>query len=205
MLPPLRNTSQVVRLDEYLEALASARPTPGGGSAAMLVGAAGCALVAMVARICLRSDRYARVHSLARRIVRQADALRTDMLDRRLRDEAAFEAVVKAKGNPRAVQRALRVAAEVPLEGALGCLQLLRTVAQAVSLGNRNLASDTGCAAEFAMAGLAACAYNVRVNHRFLENSAVVAKQRAQLERCEREAAALVAGIRKAARAELAP
>ena len=34
------------------------------------------------------------------------------------------------------------------------------------------LASDVGCAAELASAALAACAYNVRVNHRYMHDEA---------------------------------
>jgi len=195
----------VERFDEYLNALASSDPTPGGGSAAMLVAATGCALLAMVGRICAASQKSRAVHPLAQRVTEHADALRAGMLARRSRDELAFDAVMKAKGDPQEVQRTLFAAAQVPLEGAQDSLELLKLTHEALLLGNKNVISDTGCAAEFAFAALLACAYNVRINHRFMHDTQTIALQRTALELCEREAARTIAEIRKAVGAALAP
>ncbi len=46
-------------LQEYLDELASAQSTPGGGSAAALSGAMGAALASMVARLTLGKANYA--------------------------------------------------------------------------------------------------------------------------------------------------
>jgi len=94
-------------------------------------------------------------------------------------------------------QAALAEAAAVPLEGMRLSLDALHLSAQALAIGNVNLVSDAGSAAEFAHAALLACAYNVRINHRFLKNADLVAAQRAELERYEREATSLTASIRK--------
>jgi formiminotetrahydrofolate cyclodeaminase len=59
--------------ESYLDALASARPVPGGGSAATIVGALGAALVAMAARITCANPRYAPVAEHAREIVDRAE------------------------------------------------------------------------------------------------------------------------------------
>jgi formiminotetrahydrofolate cyclodeaminase len=177
-------------VDEYLTRLASAEAVPGGGSAAMIVAAAGCALVAMVARICGNADLSVR-----------ADALRTRALEQSRRDERAFERVMATRGEER--QAALTEAAEVPLEGMRIALDALHLSANALALGNANLLSDAGCAAEFAHAGLLGCAYNVRINHRFMRDEAVVNAQRAILERYEREATGLTAAIRKGVSAAL--
>ncbi|MCB0238896.1 MAG: cyclodeaminase/cyclohydrolase family protein, partial [Anaerolineae bacterium] len=48
-------------LDNFIDRLASGDPTPGGGSAAAMAGAAGAALVAMVARLTIGRKRYAEV------------------------------------------------------------------------------------------------------------------------------------------------
>lgn len=188
------------RLNEYLTNLASQAPAPGGGSAAMVVGAAGCALVAMVARICASSPKYAPVLPLAQRLVERADALREQMLERKARDEAAFDAVMAARGDKEAMQRALFNAAAVPLEGAQAALETLRLAAESLELRNANLMSDVGCAAEFAYAALASCAYNVRINHKFMKDPGAIASQREALEDCERTGAALLAEIRGALR-----
>lgn len=192
-------------LNTYLTRLASADPTPGGGSAALVVAAFGCALLGMVARIC--SD-----GALAAR----ADTLRADLLHRATLDEAAFRRVVAAQALPRdgepakerrreALQRALADAAAEPLAGAASCLDVLRMAADALQLRNRNLVSDVACAAEFAHAGLLACAYNVRINHRLMKDFTIVSAQRTRLDAYEREGTALIAALRKTAAADLAP
>jgi formiminotetrahydrofolate cyclodeaminase len=172
-------------VDEYLTRLASAEPVPGGGSAAMIVAAAACALVAMVARIAGNGE-----------LAQRADALRARAIEQSRRDERAFARVMQTRGDER--QAALTEAAEVPLEGMQIALDALHLSANALALGNVNLVSDAGCAAEFAHAGLLGCAYNVKINHRFMRDAAKVAAQRATLERYEREATSLASSLRKA-------
>ena len=77
-------------LGEYLQALASAEPTPGGGSAAALVGATGAALIAMTARVALRSKKLVDVHPDAERIANEADALRESFTQAGIADELAY-------------------------------------------------------------------------------------------------------------------
>ena len=172
-------------VDEYLTKLASAEAVPGGGSAAMIVAGAACALVAMVARIAKNDE-----------LAGRADSLRARAIEQSRLDESAFERVMQTRGEER--QAALTQAAEVPLEGMRIALEALHLSANALALGNANLVSDAGCAAEFAHAALLGCAYNVRINHRFMRDAATVASQRAILERYEREATGLTAALRKA-------
>src|SRR5689334_5144943 len=115
----------VEALNEYLTKLASESPVPGGGSAAMTVGAAGAALVAMVARICAVSPKYAPKHDLAARLVQQADSLREALLEHKAADEHAYDAVVAARGDKAAMQAALEQAAAVPLQGTRDALEVL--------------------------------------------------------------------------------
>jgi formiminotetrahydrofolate cyclodeaminase len=201
----------VETLESYLEALASARPTPGGGSAATIVAAAGAALVAMVARITLANEKYAEKRSLAARLVAEADLRRSELLAARRADEAAYERVVAAQALPRAtpeektarteaLQAALAGAAAAPLGSAHLALAVLQLASDAVQLENVHLASDVGCAAEFGAAGLAAAAYNVRVNHAYLRDAALVTRQGEELERLEQRAAELLPEVRAALR-----
>jgi methenyltetrahydrofolate cyclohydrolase len=213
---PARKAPGVETLSEYLTQLAGERPTPGGGSAATMVAAAGASLVAMVARICAANPKYARVHELALELVREADELRDEFLRARERDEAAFDRVVAATALPKgsenekqarrtALEAALTHAAAEPLAAAECALDVLRLATRALELHNSNLISDIGCAAEFARAGLAASAYNVRINHRFMHDASAIETQAHALRRCERHADALLAKIRKAVTAELFP
>jgi formiminotetrahydrofolate cyclodeaminase len=202
------NPTGVETLEHYLASLASDAPVPGGGSAAAIVAASGAALVAMVARICLKNPRYAPQAELARRLVEAADALRSQLEAARERDERAFERVVAAQALPkqtpaeaaarvRTLDAALLAAAEEPLKTANLCLDVVRFAAQCLEIPNKNLVSDLGCAAEFGYAGAVACAYNVRVNHKFLRDPEPAAPQIALLKRYEAQAAQLLAHVRQ--------
>ena len=200
----------------YLTDLASEWPTPGGGSAAIFVAATGAALVAMVARICSTNPKYVEFHDLARLLIAKSDALRLDLLARRERDEAAFDRVVAATALPRStpeekavraesLESALDAAAAEPLAAARQALAVLHLAKDLLTIPNKNLISDVGCAAEFAHSGLIACAYNVRINHRFMKDPSLVAAQAETIARYERESTALLSRIREQVNAALQP
>jgi methenyltetrahydrofolate cyclohydrolase len=198
-----------IPLADYLDALASSAPTPGGGSAACAVGAAGAALVAMVSRITLENAKLESKHEVARSLVAESDTLRSALLVARRADEAAYAAVVAAMGMPKispeekavrtaALQASLRGAAAEPLRCAVLSLATLGLAQRALALENANLVSDLGCAAEFAAAALAAAALNVRVNHAFIRDADYVRAQEAELRRLEREAQPVLENVRLA-------
>ena len=193
--------------DDYLYRLASSAPTPGGGSAAALCGAMGAALVAMVARITRESPKQSKRHPLADACIAEADALRARFLEARTLDENAYGAVVAAMALPRLtddekmartarVQDALAQAAAAPLAAVHLGVQLLALSERALDLENANLASDLGCAADFASAAIGASALNVRVNHKYLKNAELVAQHVRVLDEAERDASAIAARVR---------
>jgi formiminotetrahydrofolate cyclodeaminase len=182
----------VLDFDAYLERLASSDPTPGGGSAAALTGAMAAALLAMVARITLASEKHVSVHALAQRIVHDADLLRNNFVAARPVDEAAYAAVVAAQALPRGtetekrermarLQTALAGAAEAPLGVAGLATATIRLTELTAALGNDHLMSDVDCALRLARAALDASAANVKVNHRFLKNAEVLNAQASRL------------------------
>ncbi|HEV2644457.1 MAG TPA: cyclodeaminase/cyclohydrolase family protein [Candidatus Elarobacter sp.] len=179
-------------IDAYLDRLASADPTPGGGSAATLVGALGAALCAMVARITAGNDRYVSVRAEASAIVAAADMLRERFAAARPLDEAAYERVVAASALPKdgderkrartaALQAALVGAAEAPLAAAGLSAEGVALAERANALGNTHLVSDVECALHFFRAALAASAANVRINHHFIKDPAIVRAQEERL------------------------
>lgn len=209
------NLGRVTSIDGYLERLASAAPAPGGGSAATIVGAAGAALAAMVARICLQNPAYAKHAELAGEIVEKADQLREEFLEARERDETAFRRVVEAQALPKgteaeqaarrdALELALGHAATEPLRAARLSLNVLMLSLRLVEIPNRNLASDVGCAAEFGYAALAASAYNVRINHRFMRDTDAIASHEHQLKNYETEAGSILDTVRSVVHERLA-
>ncbi len=138
------------------------------------------------------SDRHAAVRDEARALAEEADALRERFAAARPVDEAAYEAVVSASGLPRgtdaakrarteAMQRALIGAAEAPLAVAGMCAEGFALAAHANALGNAHLVSDVECAVHFFRAALAASVANVRINHRFIKDAAVIDAQNERL------------------------
>lgn len=196
-------------IDRYFGDLASSEPVPGGGSAAAIVASAGAALVGMVARICANNPKYAAHAVLTQRLIAESDRLLAALASARERDERAFAAAVAAQAMPKgtpeekalrasALQAALLEAAREPLEAAGLARAALNAAVRLLEIGNRHLASDVGCAAEFAYAGLVAYAYNVRVNHRYLTDAGVVARQKQTLQACEAGAAEELGSVRAA-------
>jgi hypothetical protein len=73
-------------IGDYLAALSSGAPTPGGGSAAGLAGALGCSLGAMVCNLTLAKQQDEMISTLARRFTGMAKQL----IELAERDEQAF-------------------------------------------------------------------------------------------------------------------
>jgi glutamate formiminotransferase/formiminotetrahydrofolate cyclodeaminase len=159
----------------FLDALASATPTPGGGSAAAYCGAAGAALVAMVARLTVGRKKYAAVAEQMQAMLTLAEDLRQRLSQAIDGDAAAFNAVMAAFKLPKdtpeqeqarvaAIESAALKAAQVPLEVAGMAVQVMDLAVQAVSLGNQNAISDGATGAGMAQAALTGAGYNVRIN-----------------------------------------
>jgi len=63
-------------LVDFLDALASSAPAPGGGSVAALAGALGAALVSMVCNLTLGKKKYADVQDEIGALVERSEVLR---------------------------------------------------------------------------------------------------------------------------------
>ena len=162
-------------LQEFLGALASEAPTPGGGTAAAVAGAMGAALAGMVATLTLSREKYAQGHDAVRPIGEAAAAARSGLLALARRDAEAYDAVVAARRLPKeseeqkasrssAVAAATRQAAEIPMETARLAVRLLEALPELVEKGNPNAASDAGAAALLLEAATEAALLNVSIN-----------------------------------------
>ena len=164
-----------LKVEDFLAKLASDHPAPGGGSAAALAGAMAGALTCMVARLTLGRERYAASQQQMIRVRERAETLQRRLTALVDEDTLAYQDVMKAYSLPKAaeadialriseIQRALCRAAEVPLEVAEACEELIELAATSAALGNRNEASDAGVAALLAHAGMRGAVLNVRTN-----------------------------------------
>ncbi|HEY3246639.1 MAG TPA: cyclodeaminase/cyclohydrolase family protein [Phycisphaerae bacterium] len=162
----------------FLDRLAAKSPTPGGGGAAALSGAVGCALARMVAgysagksRIGLGGHGDAAVEE---RLAALLPALeRADHMLRQFVDEdaAAYLELVAARRTAKqdpaqqpAYQQAVRLAAAVPLEIAAVASGALDELDASKSLISKYFMSDLGAVAAILHGAVQAAACSVRVN-----------------------------------------
>ncbi len=160
---------------EFLDEVASAAPTPGGGSVSALAGALAAALATMVARLTIGKQKYAEHEARMREAEAQATALRRELFDLVQEDARAYEgfrsASRQSQRTPEEVQlrerslvEAARNATRVPLHTAEACVRALETVLEVASHGNMNAVSDAGVAAWLARSGAEGAALNVKIN-----------------------------------------
>lgn len=191
----------------FLDALAGATPTPGGGSAAAYAGAMAAALLVMVARLTIGKKKYADVEDRMREIERRAESLRRELSAAVAADAAAFDGVIGAYRLPKdtpdsqshraaAIQSATLQAAEVPLVVTQKALELLELAGEAVEHGNINAISDAGSAAALAVASLDGAALNVRINAAALADRWIAADLVRRIDAIEAQADRLRPGIR---------
>ena len=170
----------------FLGDLASKLPTPGGGSAAAIMGAMGAALVAMVCNLTVGKKNYEEVSEEMASLLPRVDDLRTRLLDMVVADVEAFNRVMAAYGLPRetdsdrqerstAIQEALKSATVVPLQCAHACIEVIDLCHVVAGKGNRNVISDAGVAVVAAHAALRSAALNVRVNTGAIRDETFVA------------------------------
>ncbi len=160
---------------DFLDALASKAPTPGGGGAAAYAGALAAALTSMVGELTVGKKRYAEVEGQVRSELRELDVTRGRLVALIDADAAAFAPLAAAYGMPRetpeeqaakdaALQAALVEACEVPLEIMRQCVLVAESCDFMARHGSVMAVSDAGAAAVLAKAALQAASLNVVIN-----------------------------------------
>jgi len=159
----------------FLDEVASSSPAPGGGSVAALSGALGAALTSMVCNLTKAKQGYESVQDEIAEVLEKSEGLRKDLIDLIDKDTDAFNEVMKALKMPKetedqkeerrnAMQTAFKQAAEVPLETARKCVQILDVALIVAEKGNKNSISDAAVSALMAQTGVQAAMLNVRIN-----------------------------------------
>jgi formiminotetrahydrofolate cyclodeaminase len=168
-------------LQKYLDELASAQPTPGGGSAAALSGALGAGLACMVARLTLGKADYAAVQQEITALVERTEDLRARFQQLMQEDIAAYgrlsatfklpRAISEEKAErTRAIQEQLVEAALVPLEVAERAVELVQCCLRIATIGNANVLSDIATGTELASSAANGAAWMVRTNLRAMKD-----------------------------------
>jgi methenyltetrahydrofolate cyclohydrolase len=178
----------------WLDDLASAAPSPGGGAAAAMNAAIGAALISMVCNLTVGKPRYAAHEQTMTEARSRADGFRQEALALAEADARAFDAVVAAYRLPKAaeaeqrarteaIQDALAGAAEVPLRTAALAAEVIELAAGILAGANVNVISDVAVAASSARAALDAAAVNVEVNMAAMRDAAARQELAGQLDK----------------------
>ena len=162
-------------ISAFLDALASAEPTPGGGTAAAVVGAIGTSLLMMVAGL-----PKTRTNADTERVqLSEARAALTGVRQRLLAladdDTSAYNRVVAAyrlakstdaekTARKQAIAEAMRAATEAPLETLRATTEAVKHGRVVAQYGNPSASSDLRVAFEVLEAAAAGASANVEIN-----------------------------------------
>lgn len=185
---------------EFVDAVAAATPTPGGGSVAALTGALAASLAQMAAGLTVGRKRYADVAEQAGRVLDETDAIRRQLVAAIEEDSAAFEGVMAVMRDKSldeetkagALEAATVHAGEVPLRVARLSRDAARLAQMIAAIGNANAATDASVGAIMARAAVQAAGLNVKIN-------GVALKDRARADAWRAEVDALVAEVEQIA------
>jgi len=193
-------------IQKFLDELAGSSSTPGGGSAAAVMGSMGAALVSMVCNLTIGKKNYADVEADMREVLGQSENLRHKLTGMINDDVAAFNRVMAAYGMPKnsdeekarrtaAIQEALKQATQVPLNCAKVCFEVMQLAKRAAEKGNVNVVSDAGVAVLAACAALKSAALNVYVNTAAIKDQAFNVQKLAELDNVLADADSFTDGV----------
>jgi formiminotetrahydrofolate cyclodeaminase len=199
-------------IEKFLDDLAGGNPTPGGGSAAAIMGAMGAALVSMVCNVTIGKKGYEGVEAEMRAVLHESEKVRKRLTGMVAEDIAAFESIMAAYKLPKAtdedkaarsaaIQAGLRRATETPLDCARVCAEVIVLARRASEHGYLNVISDGGVGVLAGFTGLRSAALNVYINAPALKDRVFAEHARAELEKlvefCAAESEAVYKIVRK--------
>jgi len=157
-------------LNEFLDATAAKRPTPGGGAVTALTGALAAAIGEMVLNYSVGKKGLEAFESELRPALEQLHGFRQSLLKAMTDDQAAYAALTAARKLPESPDRAQRIASALasairaPQEMAALSTGILGVCDRILNFVNPYLLSDLAVCADLAMATTRCAIYNVRVN-----------------------------------------
>ena len=180
----------------FIDELASAAPTPGGGGAASYVGAVASALASMVGNLTVGKKTYAAVEDDVRATLERLALLRNKLLALIESDAQAFEPLAASYRMPKATPEEA-AAKQAALQLALGpaCAEVIDHADFLARNGSKLAVSDAGAAAVLARAAVVAASMNVYINAASMDDEARADRYRAEADRLIAEANERADGI----------
>lgn len=166
---------------DFIEALSSAQPVPGGGGASATVGALASALGMMVINLTVGKKKFADVEDELKERRARLEALRDHLIALTDADAEAFEPLSRAYGLPkntdaekaersRVMEQALLTAAEPPMAIMATVIDVMKELDVLAVKGSKLVVSDVGVGILFAQAALEGASLNVFINTKLMEN-----------------------------------
>ena len=191
------------QIESFVQDLNSAKPMPGGGSAAAICGAMGAALAGMSAHMTVGKKKYTAVEDRMQEIIAEAGTLQAEMLDMAQEDADMYSLVLQAYKLPntttedaevrrQAVEEASKTAVAASLKVTGACVRIMKLAYTTVTEGK-----DGSASALLARACQQVAAYNVRINLGGVKDKAAAAEAEQRLERHLSEGERLQAEVLK--------
>jgi glutamate formiminotransferase/formiminotetrahydrofolate cyclodeaminase len=181
-----------LKVADFVDEVSRDTPAPGGGSIAALAGALGSALASMVVNLSIGKGEFDPRYDELCRLAGKAQTAKDELIRAVDADTEAFNEVITgmrmAKDTPeqlairaQAIQAGYKLAAEVPLQTAQLCREVLNLCQAAADIGNTSVMSDAGVGALMAYAGVQGAIHNVRINLPHTKDEAFINKMKAEL------------------------
>ncbi len=206
---PVNDGSLVnMKVADFVDEVSRDTPAPGGGSIAALAGALGAALASMVANLSIGKGEFDPRYEELCQLAEKAQATKDELIRAVDADTDAFNEVLAgmrlAKDTPeqlavraKAIQAGYKLAAEVPLQTAQSCREVLDFCQAAANIGNQAVMSDAGVGALMAYAGVQGAIHNVRINLPHTKDEAFITKMTAELGQLLSESKEICASIQQ--------
>lgn len=178
--------------EEFVDALFSSAPAPGGGGAAALAGALGTALAGMVCSLTAGKPAFAAQEAEICRIMAQAEELKRDLVTQIQRDAENFYPLSQCYRMPETTQAereaksarmqdALKLAVAAPAEIIRLSYRALKLHEALEGKGNPLAVSDAGCGVVCLRAAMQSAWLTVLTNLKFIRDEAYIAATEAEL------------------------
>lgn len=171
-------------IKDFVEAVASQAPAPGGGSVSACAGSLSAALAGMVCRLTVKKKKYADVKDELSDLMMRADKLKEELYKAVTEDARAFDSLMAAfklpketeemeKKRDEEIQKSTINATRVPLKVMELSLEAIKCSQVVAEKGNVNSLSDAGVSALAGRTAVMGAYMNVKINLPGINDEAV--------------------------------
>lgn len=168
-------------IQEFLSALSSKAPVPGGGGASAIAGAIGNGLGQMVGNLTIGKKKYAQVEEEILQLLNKMEALQKELVSLANQDAEAFAPLAAAYGLPtrteeekvyktKIMEENLLAASQVPIQIMEKSIEMLSAFAILAEKGSRMAVSDVGVGVQLIRSALLSAVMNVYINTKSMKN-----------------------------------